>query len=348
MDGPHRRSAVDLPLPRGDALIVCGAANWQVQDRYLDWEAIAPLQVVTAEGVWPCPFFDQYRRQGISCLLPQPDGRSVVFTTGGDLLRLRLDDGSVEALEVPGLVDVHELTPVDGGILVANTGRDEVVDVELPGGAIRERRKLASLRHRGRPARHSAGESIESFHLNQAFVDGERLMGLVHHIDGFRFFSHAHRRLTGHGSGGVLDLNTGWRKDLRLHAPHTVRRRPGGWMVLNSGRKELLLLTDSWEHDGVVPLKGWGRGGALSEDGRVLFVGISGIRRRYARPGDSTWTGVEAVDLESGARSCLQLPRIEQVNAVELCTTSFAEALVALSSARSVPTASEPSIAPPR
>lgn len=338
MERAQRRSAVDFPLFPGTALIVSGAANWQVQDRYLDRDAIAPLQVVTPDGVWACEWFDQFRREGISCLLPQPDGRSVLFTTGGNLLRLRLDDGACEALAVPDLVDVHELTSVPGGVLVANTGRDEVVDIELPGGAVRDRRKLAPLRRRGRPSRPaSSADSIESFHLNQAFHAGDRLMGLVHHIDGFRLFSHAHRRLTGHGSGGILDLETGWRRDLRLHAPHTVRRREHGWLVLNSGRKEMLLLTEDWERDGVVPLKGWGRGGVLSADGRIFFAGISGIRRRYARPGDSTWTGLEAVDMTSGDRWRLRLPRIEQVNAVELCTQQLAEALVALG-----PTASGP------
>jgi hypothetical protein len=214
---------------------------------------------------------------------------------------------------------------------VANTGQDEVLEIALPSGTVRRRCHLAPLRRRRRTARPLGVDGIESFHLNQAFYDGDRLMGLVHHIDGFRLFSHAHRRLTGHGSGGVLDLDTGWRKDLKLHAPHTVRRRDGGWLVLNSGRKEMLLLTPGWDHDRVVPLKGWGRGGVLTDDGRVFFAGISGIRRRYARPGDSIWTGIEAVDMVSGNRWCLQLPHIEQVNAVELCSQQTAQSLMALS-----------------
>lgn len=330
MDRPERPRAVDLPLPPGSAIVVCGAANWQVQDRYLDWDTIAPLQVVLPEGVLQCRWFDRYRDVGISCLIPHPDGGSVVFTTGADLVRLRLDDGECEPLEIPELCDVHELTPTDTGVLVANTGRDEVIEVDLDAGMVRERRQLAPLRRRGRPARALGGEGIESFHLNQAFSDGDRLMGLVHHIEGFRLFSHAHRRLTGHGSGGLLDLRTGWRKDLRLHAPHTVRRRDKGWLLLNSGRKEMLLVTPEWECEGVIPTMGWGRGGALTKDGRFFFAGISGIRRRYARPGDSRWTGIEALDMASGDRWSLQLPRIEQVNAVELCGRELAEALVAL------------------
>lgn len=319
-----------MPLPPGYALVVCGAANWQRQDRYLAPEAIAPLQVITAEGIWRCPWFDRHRDVGVSSLVPEAGGEWVVYTSGSDLVRLRLSDGSIDALGVPDLHDVHELTKTDHGVLVANTGRDEALDVDLASGRVRQRYDLAPLRLRGRPNRLAGGGGVASFHLNQVFCDQDRLLGLVHHIEGFRLFSHAQRRLTGHGSGGVLDLQTGWRRDLRLYAPHTVRRYGDGWLVLNSGRKELLLLTPDWEVREVLDLRGWGRGGAMAHDREIFYAGISGIRRRYARPGDSLWTGVEAVDLAGRERWSLQLTDIEQVNAVELCPVRVAEALAGL------------------
>ncbi len=77
-------------------------------------------------------------------------------------------------------------------------------------------------------------------------------------------------------------------------------------------------------------LRGWGRGGSLAADGQIFFAGISGIRRRYARAGDPTWTGVEAVEIDTGRRWSLALPRVEQVNSVEICPIEIADALAAL------------------
>lgn len=341
----------ELPLPPGQALLVAGAANWQLQDRYLPPEVIAPLQVVLPEGVAVCRWFDRYRDVGVSSIHPGPDSRSVVYTTGADLVRLRLDTGVAIHLAVPDLDDVHELTPQaapareDGqaslglqsgqaplprSVLMANTGHDEALEVDLGTGTVAWRRHLGGLRSRGRPARAPGEDGVASFHLNQVFRDGDRLLGLVHHIEGFRLFSHAQRRLTGHGSGGVIDLETGWRKDLRLHAPHTVRRHRDGWLVLNSGRREAMLLDGSFDRRDVRALRGWGRGGVVVPGTDQLYAGISGIRRRYARPGDSTWTGVEMVDLGGGQRCSLELPSIEQVNGVELCSLELGRALAAL------------------
>lgn len=318
-----------LPLPPGCALVVSGAANWQVADRYLPPEVIAPLQVITAEGPRPCPWFDRYQAVGVSSLVPLKGDSSVIYTTGADLARLQRG-GSVISFDVPDLDDVHELTLVPEGVLLANTGRDEAVMIDPDSGRVIERLDLTPLRGRGRPPRLAGGNGMASFHLNQVFYDRDRLLGLVHHIEGFRLFFHTQRRLTGHGSGGVLDLRTGWRQDLRLHAPHTARPRPGGWLVLNSGRKELSLLRADWAIQKVIPLSGWGRGGALSDDGQVFFAGISSVRRRYARPGDSRWTGIEAVDLTTEEHWCLELPDIEQVNAVELCSIEVANWLLEL------------------
>ena len=331
-----------LPIPAGQALVVSGSANWQPSDRYLPPEAIAPIQVVTTQGVQVCPWFDRYRGEGVSSLLALPDGQTVVYTTGSDLVRMRLGSGEGRPLPVERLADVHELTLDGRRLLVANTGQDEALEVDLATDRVLRRLDLTPLRSPGRRLRSSAGTGIESFHLNQVFPDGDRLLGLVHHVDGFRLFSHAQRRLTGHGSGGVLDLETGWRKDLRLHAPHTVRRRGEEWLVLNSGRKELLLIDSEWEVSRRVGLRGWGRGGSLSADGRIFFAGISGIRRRYARDGDSTWTGVEAVEIETGRRWSVPLSRIEQVNSVEICPIEVAHALAALPPAPSAPGTSAP------
>ncbi len=318
-------------LPLGQVLLVSGSANWQRQDRYLPTEGIEPLQVVNESGVTPCPAFGVFRNVGVSCIVPLPDGESVVFTTGADLVRLWPSRGRTERVHVEGLRDVHELTVEAESLLVANTGNDEVVELDLDDLSVRRRISVSGFR--ASSARPLFGHGLESFHLNQAFADRSgRVMGLVHHTGGFRLFSHAQRKLTGHGSGGIIDVERGWRRDLRLHAPHSIRRWGDGWIVLNSGRGELIELAHDFSPTGIVPLHGWPRGIAVPSDESGAFVGISGIRRRYARPGDSTWTGLAALSREHGGAWSLELTRIEQVNAVHLCSVALAEALINLPS----------------
>ena len=160
-------------------------------------------------------------------------------------------------------------------------------------------------------------------------------MALAHHALGFRVLSHAQRQLVRHGSGGVLDLITGEARDLRLHGPHNVRRHANGWLINNSGRSEVMMLTADWEVVGHIDLVGWGTGAAISTDGLVMFGGIRATRRRYAKVGDRSETGVQVVPLSGGRCQFLPLPLVEQVNGVELVDEAVAKRIVDLPAAGS-------------
>ncbi|HLN05270.1 MAG TPA: hypothetical protein VK217_03245, partial [Acidimicrobiales bacterium] len=287
----------DLPLADAQAVVVCGGPNWKPQDRFLPLEVIRPVQVLTRAGGVACPWFDQYRDYGVSSIKLDPSGEWAVYATSTAVMRIWLHTGQFEDFEVPDLVDVHELTLAGDVLYAANTGRDEVVEMDAVTGKVLMRHSLAPFRSpRARALRSTA---IETFHANQAFLDDDgHLMVLAHHAAGFRVLVHARRQLVRHGSGGVLDLTSGVTRDLRLFGPHNVRRHRDGWLINNSGRSEVMLLSTDWEVVGHLDLVGWGTGAAISDDGSILFGGIRATRRRYAKTGDRSETGVEVVALD--------------------------------------------------
>ncbi|MGH9170392.1 MAG: hypothetical protein ACRD0Z_05920 [Acidimicrobiales bacterium] len=318
----------DLGLPPSKALVVTGAPNWKPQDRFLAAEVVRPVVVVSAAGVRPVAFFDRFRDRGVSAVQPGPAGESVIFALPDAISRVSLDTGEAKVLDVPDLDDIHEVTLVADAILIANTGKDEVVELDSATGDVRMRHSLA--RFRSGSARPLPGRD-ETFHLNQAFTGEQgQLMVLVHHAVGFRLLAHAQRHLVRHGSGGVLDLQSGHSFDLRLFAPHNVRRTNTGWLVNNSGRHEVLLLTPGWEPAGVLPILGFGRGACLTPDGSVVFAGISATRKRYATPGDRAETGIQAVPLDGSPGAFLPLQMMEQVNNVEMWDLELADRLLGL------------------
>jgi hypothetical protein len=330
--GPAQRvtQTSELDLPDNQVLLVCGGPNWKPQDRFLESEVIRPVEIVAPEGIEPVGFFDNHRETGVSALKVDAERSALLYAISEHIFRVSLETGEERRFDVPDLFDVHELTLAGDRLLVANTGRDEIVDLDAVTGAINARHKLADLRAaNARPIR-SARE--ETFHANQAFLgDRGQLMVLAHHAHGFRMLSHAQRQLVRHGSGGVIDLESGEVRDLRLFGPHNVRRHAEGWLINNSGRSEVMLLSSDWEVLGHIDLVGWGTGAAISNDGKTLYSGIRATRRRYAKVGDHSETGVQVVPITSGGDGqFLPLPLLEQVNGVELVDLATARKIADL------------------
>jgi hypothetical protein len=219
-------------------------------------------------------------------------------------------------------------------LYVANTGFDEVVELGLPGLRVRQRHSLDPFR--GARCRPDPRSTTESFHANQAVVtDAGSLLALVHHCGGYRRLANTRRRLVRHGNGGVVDLVTGETENLRLHGPHSLRRRPGGWVVADSGRHELLFLSPEWEIERRIKLAGWSRGLDFVGEDRIA-IGISATTRRYARRGDRAKTGVEVVDVSTGRRWWAPCTDMEKVMWVQRCSRADAERLIDLD-ARATP-----------
>jgi hypothetical protein len=320
---------VPLPLGPDEAILVAGSENWNPADRELGRDRIRSLQAVTADGDRHLAQFESLGVHGLRdvALL---DERTAVLTSGYELYGLDLDAGTLVEWPLDGVSDLHELWVDDGAVLVANTAYDEVV--ELRDGSVVGRHGVSGFRHAGaRPIAHGRplGGLVpigpkpvrdDHFHLNQGVVgpDGSVLV-VVHHVSGYRPVTHLRHRLTRHGDGGVLDLRTHTTRELGLRAPHSLRALPGGgWVVLDSGRAEAVVLDGEWREVRRFDTTGWGRGLAVADDGR-LFVGLSATRARYLQPGEEAggnW--VVAFDGQGSELGRWAVPDVEQVWSVRL------------------------------
>lgn len=335
-------STTNLPLESDRALIVLGSQNWNPHDRTLGRENIRPLQVATRSGVHQVRRLDTVGVHGIRDLVPIDDDR-VAVTTGHDLLTLQLSTGEMQSWALPDAADLHELAVGPDGLLAANTGHDEGL-ILTPDGTISRRVGIATFRHAGaQPIAHSRplGGILpggpkpirdDHFHLNQVAVghDGHLLV-VVHHATGYRPTVELRQRLTGHGDGAVIDLDSGEVHRLGLRAPHSLRlTRDGGYAILDSGRSEVVVYDAGWIEQRRFTTHGWGRGFAAGES--HWYVGVSPTRKRYLNPGEVSGTAaVVVLDPISGALiGRWDVDGVEQIWSVQLVSERLAARLVAL------------------
>lgn len=317
-----------LPLADDEALVVCGGMNRRHEDRFLPAEEVHPVYAVTSDGASPCLWFDRHEPRTINALLWEPASGDILYATENQVLRLQPETGRAEPFRLTGLDDIHEITIADGRLYVANTAFDEVVEMALSNGQVTKRHSLTPYRNgRCRPDPRS---STESFHANQVIVDSRgHVLVLVHHCGGYRRLASTRRRLVRHGNGGVVDLVDGATYNLRLHGPHSLRKHEEGWVVADSGRHELLFLSEDWKIQRRIKLRGWSRGLDFVDSSR-LAIGISATTRRYARRGDRAKTGIEVVDTATGRRWWYPCPDMEKVMWVRRCSIAEAEQLLSL------------------
>jgi hypothetical protein len=332
-----------LPLPEDQALVVVGSLSTKPQDRSSTRQGIVPVQVVTSESASPVPFFADEGELGISsaCFF---DRRRMYFSLGDDLTELDLEGGHIVQHDVPGLSDVHEMTSHDGDLLMANTGKDEVVVFSPERSRVVRRIALDRFRRAiSDPSSNEASgrseethEAVDRFHLNQVFPDSAgRSWVLVHHVNGKQLIKRvAEKVIKSHGNGGVINLSDGVSVPLQLHAPHSVRQVGDDYWVFDSGRGEARIYSQLWEQIGSVATVGWGRGAEVAADGAVVFAGMSPIRKRYLPflPDRSCFQCcVEVFDAtERRSLGSIVVENIEQINGVHLIDRSTAELLVAV------------------
>lgn len=329
-----------LPLEPGEALLVVGSENWNPDDRTLGREHIRSVQVLFHDGAGHAAALDPLGVHGLRDVTPLDAGH-VALTTGYELLRLDVGTGGLDRWQPDRTSDLHELALEDGLLLVANTAFDEGLVVATDGDVVR-RFDLTAFRHASaQPIAHDRplGGVLpgprpvrdDHFHLNQVATghDGG-LLAVVHHVSGYRPVTHLRHRLTGHGDGGVIEIDTGRTHHLGLRAPHSLRRTHDGFAVLDSGRAEVAVLDDTWREHRRWSTGGWGRGFALA--GSRWFVGVSPTRRRYLAPGEAS--GAAAVTCVDGATGRHlgrhEVGGVEQVWSVRVVSRELGEALVAL------------------
>jgi hypothetical protein len=278
---------VNLPIDPGEAIVVVGALATKPADRNLERHQINPVQVLTVDGVEPVHALD-CGEFGMSSLVIRPEAGVVYGSSGNDFFRLDLATGTVTDLGID-LEDSHEVTEIDGSLWIANTGRDEAVEVDLATEQIARRVPVRSVRgSRPAPAPSSpetdGGETVDRFHANQIAraLDG-KLYVLVHHVDGKQIVKYVAQRLVKmQGNGGVIELETGTPIALSLSGPHSIECVGTDEQWICDSRAGVLRVYDrDWREHAQIPCAGWGRGVSVSPRSGRVYVGISSIRKRY-------------------------------------------------------------------
>jgi hypothetical protein len=286
--------------------------------------------------------FDSWGDLGVSSMAwvaTQPN--ELYVTTGSDLIKVDIGKGTVEALQVPGLVDVHEMATIGNILWLANTGRDEAVAYEYTTGVVVRRIELGRLSS-ARAMEETPSEPgsdewriVDKFHLNQVFegIDG-KIYGLVHHASGKQAIKLAATRLLKRqGGGGVINLETGERFELCLRGPHSVRIVNGEYWIFDSGNATINRYDAAWTLKSTLSMSGWGRGSAGSKLG-YFFAGISKTRARYldllTTPKRSpNMVEIFAVDTLSVVSS-VELAHLEQVNNVYVVSRETVDGLLSM------------------
>lgn len=309
------------------AILVTGSLCAQPSDRWMDRSEVRPLQYIDRSGIASFEWADRIGELGFGSCAWDTGSRRFYFSTGPDLHVIDLDRGDRRVIEVSGLKDVHEILWHDGLLQVANTGHDEVVAIDAASGEVRDRFPLRSGSSNG------LGEVKDRHHLNQVFVgvDGE-YWGLVHHVEGRQVVRViATKALKTQGDGGVVRLGDGRRVPLRLTAPHSVTIVGDHAWIFDSGRRRLLEFDEEWAPVATVETMGWGRGAALDADRKVIFGGISPLRRRYLEAAglkEDPAAFVEAYDLRARSpMGAVRVAEVEQINNVYLVDRELLDAL---------------------
>lgn len=327
--------ACELPLDRGNALVITGSMSSNPEDRSLRRDQIWPVQVVMDGSAYPVPFFRTAGELGVSSIAfvnPYDPSAPVFFSAGSDLCQLDCESRSVLDCGLQELVDVHEISHEQNLILIANTGADEVLSYSLGGGGV-TRVSLHPFRTRVNTLSEAGRRAADRFHVNQAFrgLDGH-LWALVHHFEGWQLL----RRVMGsviktQGDGGVLDLDKKVAINLNLAAPHSVRIVNDEYWLMNSACNEIVVYSRVWQKLRTIPTIGWGRGLAIC--GGIAYAGLSPVRKRYRLPSDRSTPRpfLQAVRVSTGEPLAHALVlNVEQVNNVYCVARTVGEQLASL------------------
>jgi len=180
---------------------------------------------------------------------PQTSGELLLYDARGVAAYRRVD-----ALQEP-----HGAVWHDGRLVVVSTLTNGLLWLDANGVTLREW--------------HAPGDG-DCWHVNSPAVWGDRLIASAFG----RFNAHRDWARPGarEGSGVVFDVETGEDLITGLTCPHDPLPFADGWLVCNSGERELLRLAPDGRVLQRVALGGWTRG--LAYDDEHVYVGVSAHR----------------------------------------------------------------------
>lgn len=311
---------------KGDILLVVGSLNANVADRNIKREEVKTVQVLKDGQFEEIPFFTSLGELGVSSICYDDKSPHIwYYTTGNDLIRLDIENQASTEFKISQLKGVHEISFINEDIWLSNTYFDEIIQYSLKNKAVEKRIKLeqTSTIIKELDEEHVDAQNLKrqnKFHCNQIFMDYEgKFRALVHHVNGEQIINRvAQKLIKSQGNGGVLDIESGESKRLKLKAPHSVRLVNGQYWIFDSGHAQLNIYNKSWDLIKEVSMAGWGRGGDYSEDTQLFYAGVSAKRNRYLAFNEENrgQNMIQAIDLDGKIVDEIEVPNVEQINNV--------------------------------
>lgn len=298
-------------------ILITGSLNANPADRFLPRSRLRPVQILMADGWRHLKKFDHDGELGISSFACCTDSKTIFYTCGRRIFTLK--DGIKQALSISGLEDVHEMEVNAGVLCIANTRKDEAIFLDTQSYKVIERKTLPLPKSPDQaPKSH---ETTGRYHCNQIFFDRSGVVCcLVHHAFGKQKLEQlAQKTIKKHGDGGVVYLESGKVRNLKLKAPHNVRIMDDGYLVLDSGRGRAVFYDEYWKELSSFGTAGWGRG--CDSIGREVWIGNSARRKRYFTVENNNVFGeknqLQVFDKSEGAiTKHFSVEGVEQINNV--------------------------------
>ena len=325
-------------IAEGKSLLVIGSQNENPDDRVLDRSEIRSVQVLDRTmGLREARFFSSWGECGVSSVAADPVSPQVLYVaTSTTIVRVDADGGDIVDLEIPDLIDIHEITMAGTTLRIANTGRDEIVCYDTRAGSVSDRLSLRKFARRNTPMLDATETAVDTFHCNQWFEDqdGDPFV-LVHHTEGRQILKRiAQRLLKSHGTGGIINTDTGEVASLNLKAPHSVRICGSHYTILNSGHFLLQIYDSHWNLIKRIDTSGFGRGADFDASIGMYYGGVSATRKRYLDVSQRNSTPANTVLFVSFPEFSVvhrqDIPGIEQINNIYLVDALLANRLVEL------------------
>lgn len=328
-------------LAKGEKILVVGSLNANEDDREYHRGQMKTVQIFDGEKFEHIPYFDGKGELGVSSFAWKSDqAMQWYYSSGSDLRLLDLANQQELDLKVPKLRGVHEIDILKNQLWVSNTYFNEILEYDVLNQEVKQRIKLLSSKEKFKNLDESEinpEDTVKenSYHCNQIFLSYEQeLFALVHHVNGEQMVKRvAQRLLKSQGNGGVLSLQNGETKRLKLKAPHSVRKVDSNYWVFDSGHAQLNVYDKSWQLKQEVPMAGWGRGGVWVRSSNTFFAGVSKKRKRYLAFNEQNAGKnlIQGFNMNYQEAFQIEVPDVEQLNNLYLISEEQYKALKSLS-----------------
>ncbi len=315
-------------------VLMLGSLNAHVADRTLKKSDLISAQLFENNSITPLHYFNEWSESGLSSMDWIPEQPNFLYiTTGSDLIKLDLVKKTKEELPIDKVKDIHEIKFIDRTLWLSNTGYDEAIAYDINKKQIIERVPLSQFKTNSIQLKENI-TSVDKFHCNQIFQGyDDQIYALVHHANGKQLLQKVAKKILKlQGDGGIINLTTGQSFNLKLSAPHNVRKISEDYWIFSSGDSKIKLFDRNWEYIKTIPASGWARGADL--DKNKLFCGISAPRKRYLekmKPYSNKNNLIEIFDVKNHIQiGNITIQNIEQINNLYVLSHEQSQLLKAL------------------